>query len=155
MENRERLCPLGRWNWTRTFWSSSRISWRWGSDIGVSPMDWGETYWGTKGSGIFGDYFKTNSAQLRFRANHLRLDRSQVTKLIWMNQTTSKKLPPKVLVDHDTESLTLDTTLDCGVCKILPVDVSNSQLRYPRNSNQLAESKFLSLFVVKFNNATN
>ena len=58
-----------------------------------------------------------------------------------MNQTTSIKLLTNVLVGHDAESVSLATTSDCGVCKILKVDVSNSQLRYPWNSNQLAESR--------------
>lgn len=58
-----------------------------------------------------------------------------------MNQTTSKKLLTNVLVGHDAESVSLAATLDCGVCKILKIDVGNSQLRFPWNSNQLAESR--------------
>ena len=58
-----------------------------------------------------------------------------------MNQTTSKKLITNVLVGHDAESVNLATTSDCGVCKVLKVDVGNSQLSYPWNSNQIAESR--------------
>ena len=58
-----------------------------------------------------------------------------------MNSIQPKKLITNVLVGHDTESLSLVTTSDCGVCKFVNVDVGNSQLRYPWNSNQLAESR--------------
>ena len=58
-----------------------------------------------------------------------------------MNQPTSKKLLTNVLVGHDAESVGLATTSDCCVCKVLKVDVGNSQLGYPWDSNQLAESR--------------
>jgi len=66
-----------------------------------------------------------------------------------MNQEASNKLVTNVLVGHDTESMSLITTVDCGVCKIVKVDVSDSRLPHPWNSNQLAESRAFLIFPPK------
>ena len=68
-------------------------------------------------------------------------DRSQATRLISMNPGHVEKLVTNILVGHNADSLRSTAGLDCGICKILKVDVSNSQLRHPWNSNQLAESR--------------
>ena len=69
--------------------------------------------------------------------------------IILIAQSISKKLVTNILVGHNAESLSLTMPSDCDVCKTLKVDVNNSDLRHPWDSNQLAESRAFLLFPPK------